>query len=95
MKFYNFLTFVGFLQKTDMSIINLLNNSSKTAFSFEILPPLKGNNFSKVCAIIDKLREFDPKYINITTHHSENIYKPNVDGSLVKINVRYENVPAQ
>ncbi|MDR0546521.1 MAG: methylenetetrahydrofolate reductase [NAD(P)H] [Dysgonamonadaceae bacterium] len=71
-----------------MSITSLLNHSSRTAFSFEILPPLKGNNFSKVCTIIDKLREFDPKYINITTHHSENIYKENADGSLKKINVR-------
>ncbi|MDL2224435.1 methylenetetrahydrofolate reductase [NAD(P)H] [Bacteroidales bacterium OttesenSCG-928-M06] len=71
-----------------MGLIDLLNKSTKTAFSFEILPPLKGNNFSKVCSIIDKLREFDPKYINITTHHSENIYKENEDGSLKKINVR-------
>ncbi|MCC8146356.1 MAG: methylenetetrahydrofolate reductase [NAD(P)H] [Bacteroidales bacterium] len=71
-----------------MSLIDLLNNNKKTAFSFEILPPLKGNNFSKVCSIIDKLKEFDPKYINITTHHSENIYKENEDGSLKKINVR-------
>jgi methylenetetrahydrofolate reductase (NADPH) len=71
-----------------MSVIDLLNNSSKTAFSFEILPPLKGNNFSKVCAIIDKLREFDPKYINITTHHSENIYKEDANGFLKKTNVR-------
>ncbi|MDR0866176.1 MAG: methylenetetrahydrofolate reductase [NAD(P)H] [Candidatus Symbiothrix sp.] len=71
-----------------MSVIDLLNSHSKTAFSFEILPPLKGNNFSKVCAIIDKLREFDPKYINITTHHSENIYKEIPDGSLKKVNVR-------
>jgi methylenetetrahydrofolate reductase (NADPH) len=71
-----------------MSIVRLLNQRSKTAFSFEILPPLKGNNFSKVCAIIDKLREFDPQYINITTHHSEFIYKEKADGALEKIHVR-------
>ncbi|MDR1527942.1 MAG: methylenetetrahydrofolate reductase [NAD(P)H] [Dysgonamonadaceae bacterium] len=71
-----------------MSVVHLLHNHSKTAFSFEILPPLKGNNFSKVCAIIDKLREFDPKYINITTHHSEFIYKEKSNGSLEKIHIR-------
>jgi methylenetetrahydrofolate reductase (NADPH) len=60
----------------------------KTAFSFEILPPLKGNSFSKVCSIIDKLKEFDPKYINITTHHSEIIYKETADGLVKKVNVR-------
>ncbi|MDR2682460.1 MAG: methylenetetrahydrofolate reductase [NAD(P)H] [Dysgonamonadaceae bacterium] len=71
-----------------MSVVRLLQNHSKTAFSFEILPPLKGNNFSKVCAIIDKLREFDPKYINITTHHSEFIYQEKSNGTLEKIPIR-------
>jgi len=71
-----------------MSVIDFLNNNKKTAFSFEILPPLKGNSFTKVCNIVDKLREFDPKYINITTHHSENIYKETEPGLLKKINIR-------
>ncbi len=71
-----------------MRVIDLLKNSKKTAFSFEILPPLKGNSFSKVCNIIDKLREFDPKYINITTHHSENIYQETEGGLMKKVNVR-------
>jgi len=71
-----------------MKIIELLNNSRKTAFSFEILPPLKGNSFQKVCHIIDKLREFDPKYINITTHHSETFYQETADGGFKKVNVR-------
>jgi len=71
-----------------MSIIKFFNNSAKTAFSFEILPPMKGSNFSKVCSIIDKLRDFDPKYINITTHHSENVYKEAPDGTLRKVNIR-------
>ncbi|GBU07872.1 methylenetetrahydrofolate reductase [Bacteroidales bacterium] len=71
-----------------MSVIDLLNAGKKTAFSFEILPPLKGNSFEKVCNVIDKLRVFDPQYINITTHHSENIYKTLPDGSLHKTNVR-------
>ena len=71
-----------------MKVIDLLNNSKKTAFSFEILPPIKGNSFDKVCNIIDKLLEFDIKYINITTHHSENIYKPAANGLMEKIHVR-------
>ncbi len=71
-----------------MRVIDLLNNSSKTAFSFELLPPLKGNSFKKVCQVIDKLREFDPKYINITTHHSENVYQETENGLMKKVNVR-------
>ena len=71
-----------------MKIIELLKNSKKTAFSFEILPPLKGNSFLKVCNIIDKLKEFEPKYINITTHHSETFYQETGDGQIQKVNVR-------
>lgn len=71
-----------------MKVIDLINNAEKTAFSFEVLPPLKGNSIEKVYNIIDKLIVFDPKYINITTHHSENIYKEMADGIIKKVNVR-------
>ena len=63
-------------------VIEHLNSTGgRTAFSFEILPPLKGNSIEKVYGIIDKLREFDPKYINITSHRSEMIFKEMPDGS--------------
>lgn len=48
-------------------------------FSFEILPPLKGNSVFKVYHIIDRLKDFDPAYINITSHHSEYVYKEQPD----------------
>ncbi len=71
-----------------MRVIDLIRNSKNTAFSFEILPPLKGNSIQKVYNAIDKLREFDPKYINITSHHSEFIYKTLPDGSYQRMNIR-------
>lgn len=71
-----------------MNVIDLVKNSRTTAFSFEILPPLKGNSIQKVYQVIDKLRDFDPKYINITSHHSEFIYKTMPDGSFQKVNIR-------
>lgn len=58
-----------------MRVIDLINSTDKTAFSFEILPPLKGTGIEKLYQTIDLLREFDPKYINITTHRSEYVYK--------------------
>jgi methylenetetrahydrofolate reductase (NADPH) len=58
-----------------MKVIDLIKNAEKTAFSFEILPPLKGTGIDMVYRTVDKLREFDPKYINITTHRSEYVYK--------------------
>jgi len=69
-------------------IDHLMSNGGRTAFSFEILPPLKGNSIEKVYNIIDKLREFDPKYINITSHRSEMIYKEMPDGSFQRQKMR-------
>lgn len=71
-----------------MKVIDLINKNNKTAFSFEILPPLKGNSIQKIYKVIDKLWEFDPKYINITSHHSEHIYKTLPNGTLQKVNIR-------
>lgn len=59
-----------------------------TAFSFEILPPLKGNDIERVYSVIDKLREFDPKYINITSHRSETNFVELPDGTIVKRKLR-------
>ncbi len=69
-------------------VIDLINESRDTAFSFEILPPLKGNNIQRVYDVIDKLWEFNPKYINITSHHSESFFKELADGTIQKMNVR-------
>jgi methylenetetrahydrofolate reductase (NADPH) len=58
-----------------MSVKDLILSSKKTAFSYEILPPLKGNGIEAIYDTIDQLREFDPKYIDITTHRSELVYR--------------------
>lgn len=71
-----------------MSVLDLKPNREKPIFSFEILPPLKGNSIFKVFNIIDKLKEFDPSYINITSHHSEHVLKEQPDGSLRRISTR-------
>ncbi|MGL4520429.1 MAG: methylenetetrahydrofolate reductase [NAD(P)H] [Phocaeicola sp.] len=58
-----------------MRVVDLIRSTEKTAFSFEILPPLKGTGIEKLNKAVDMLCEFDPKYINITTHRSEYVYK--------------------
>lgn len=69
-------------------VIEHIQESKNTAFSFEILPPLKGNSINRIYNIIDKLIEFDPKYINITSHHSEYIDKEEADGTIRRVNIR-------
>lgn len=71
-----------------MKVADFIESGKNPIFSFEILPPLKGNSIQKVYNVVDKLREFDPKYINITSHHSEIIYKTLPDGTLRKESVR-------
>lgn len=72
-----------------MSVSDSFRNSDgRPVFSFEILPPLKGNSIYRVYNVIDKLLEFDPKYINITSHHSESIFVPQPDGSHRKVTIR-------
>lgn len=72
-----------------MQVSELIKNrEGKTAFSFELLPPLKGNSIQQVFNVIDRLKEFDPKYINITTHHSESKYIKCENGGVHKRNIR-------
>lgn len=58
-----------------MNIGKMLEESQQTAFSFEVLPPLKGKGLNTIYKTIDQLMEFGPKYINITTHHSDIEYR--------------------
>lgn len=71
-----------------MNIIDLINNSDKTAFSFEILPPIKGTGIDKIYREIDRMKEFAPRYINITTHRSEYVYRDLGDGIFQRSKLR-------
>ena len=60
----------------------------KTQFSFEILPPLKGQNIRSIFESIDPLMEFQPPFIDVTYHREEYIYKELENGLLEKKVVR-------
>ena len=61
-----------------MTIPQIIDNHIGTAFSFEVLPPLKGNGIEGLRRTITKLLPFEPQYINITTHRSEFINRHRV-----------------
>ncbi|MDO5571490.1 MAG: methylenetetrahydrofolate reductase [NAD(P)H] [Bacteroidales bacterium] len=63
-----------------MSVAEILKNNKETAFSFEVLPPIKGNSIDKVFNTIEKLKKFNPAYINITTHRTDIVYKETEPG---------------
>jgi len=72
-----------------MSVVDSIKNTGKTAFSFELLPPLKGNGMDGVNRTIETLLEFDPKYINITTHRSELVFKETANGLFERVSERH------
>jgi methylenetetrahydrofolate reductase (NADPH) len=72
-----------------MSLVDKIKSAKSTAFSFELLPPLKGNGIDSVYKTIDTLREFDPKYINITTHRSELVFKEIQNGLFERVSERH------
>jgi len=67
-----------------MSVIDKIRNAKGPLFTFELLPPLKGHSIEKVYSAIDRLIEFEPAYINFTTHRNEITYKERPDGLLEK-----------
>jgi len=58
-----------------MKVVDKIKNAGYTLFSFEVLPPLKGNNIQVIYDAIDPLIEFDPVNINVTFHQSEVVYR--------------------
>ena len=70
-----------------MDITNYFS-SGKQGFSFETLPPLQSKGIEKLFASLDPLIEMKPRYINITTHRSELVYKSTPDGLYQKVSER-------
>jgi methylenetetrahydrofolate reductase (NADPH) len=58
--------------------------SGKPLFSFEILPPLKGQNIQSIFDSIDPLMEFNPPFIDVTYHREEYEYRELPGGLLEK-----------
>ncbi len=72
-----------------MNVADLITQDTGSKhFSFEVLPPLKGTGTEKLFSTIDKLKELNPLFINITTHHSEFIYKQLDNGLLERQRIR-------
>lgn len=71
-----------------MTVKEILSKAESPLFTFELLPPLKGHSLERVYTAIDRLIEFEPAYINFTSHRNEVIYKERPDGLLEKRTIR-------
>jgi len=71
-----------------MKITEHLKNAKSTLFSFEILPPLKGQSLKELCEGIEPLMEFKPPFVDVTYHREEYIYKKHPNGLLEKVSTK-------
>ena len=71
-----------------MAVIDDIQRGNRTAFSFEVLPPLKGAGMKEVYASIDQLIDFNPLYVNITTHCREITYRELPNGMFERSSLR-------
>ena len=67
-----------------MTVTEFLTSDHSTAFSFEILPPIRGKSIEGIYREVDRLMEFSPAYVNITTHRTEKSYHQ-VDSSTYRL----------
>lgn len=71
-----------------MSVTEFLASEHPTAFSFEILPPIRGKSIEGIYSEVGKLMEFAPAYVNITTHRTEKTYQQVGEGTYRRISSR-------
>lgn len=69
-------------------VTEYIKNAKKTLFSFEIVPPLKGESVHKLFESIEPLMEFQPPFIDVTYHREEYVYKVRENGLMEKIVTR-------
>lgn len=71
-----------------MKISRIIAEASKPFPSLEIVPPLKGIDKGQLLDSIRPFADFNPPYINVTSHRDEVEYVPRADGSFERRTVR-------
>jgi methylenetetrahydrofolate reductase (NADPH) len=71
-----------------MRVIEAIEKANNTLFTFEILPPVKGDDIQSIYDTIDPLIEFDPVFVDVTYHREEINYKEFPDGTIEKRIIR-------
>lgn len=69
-------------------VAEILKNTDKTLFSFEVLPPLKGKGITQIYNTIDRLMKFNPAFIEVTTHRSDFTFREVEPGVFKRVEER-------
>lgn len=68
-----------------MKVIEHLEKAKRPLISFEIIPPKRGGDIKSLLAVLDDLSEYNPPFIDITSHAAEIVYDETADGIKKKI----------
>ena len=58
-----------------MKVIEHLEKATETLISFEIIPPKRGGNIKKLLSALEDLVQYNPPFIDITSHAAEVVYE--------------------
>ncbi len=64
-----------------MKIVELLDRASEPLISFEIVPPKRGSSANQIMKIVSELVEFEPPFIDVTSHSAQVYYEEMVGGT--------------
>jgi methylenetetrahydrofolate reductase (NADPH) len=78
------LTFAEIKKICPMKIIDAITSAPDTLFTFELMPPLKGNSFTEIAETVERLMAYNPAYVNITHHRAEVTVRERPDGFFEK-----------
>lgn len=67
-----------------MKVVEHLANAKNPTISVEIIPPKRGGNIEDLHRAIESIKEFNPPFIDVTSHSSEAIYEEMPDGTFRK-----------
>jgi methylenetetrahydrofolate reductase (NADPH) len=64
-----------------MKIIELLEGTPEPLISYEIIPPERGGSVEQILEAVEELMQFDPPFIDVTSHSAEVFYEELTDGT--------------
>lgn len=67
---------------------HIKNAAGKTLVSFEVIPPLKGQNIQSIYDAVEPLMDFNPPFIDVTYHREEYNYRDVGNGLWEKKTIR-------
>ena len=69
----------------NMKVIEHIKSAKDPSFSYEIIPPLRGKTVRDILDIVEKIKKFNPPWIDVTSHSAEVNYEESHDGSVRRI----------